>query len=199
MGSATSVGGSSGRSRRGDSPLGVLFLCVANSARSQMAEAIARRLGGDALRVQSAGSRPAYVHPVALDVLAERGIDASSQWSKSVREIDPTTVDIVITLCAAEECPLFLGEAERLHWPLPDPIAQDLATTVELFRRVRDEIEAHFAAWMAERGIPGAAASPASSAAEEPLPEQPSPEQPSPEEPSPERSSPDPSSGGGAS
>ena len=186
MGSAASVGGSSGRPPRGDGRLGVLFLCVANSARSQMAEAIARRLGGDSLHVQSAGSRPADVHPVAIEVLAERGIDASSQWSKSVREIDPTTVDIVITLCAAEECPLFLGEAERLHWPLPDPVAHDLATTVEQFRRIRDEIEARFAAWMAERGIPGASVAPASRAAEDPSPEQPSPERSPVDPPSPE-------------
>jgi arsenate reductase len=149
----------------------VLFLCVANSARSQMAEAIARRLGGGALRVQSAGSRPAYVHPVALEVLAEVGVDASSQWSKSVREIDPETVDVVITLCAAEECPLFLGEAERLHWPLPDPVAGDVATTVESFRRIRDEIEARFVAWMAERGIPGTSSLRVSRAERETSPE----------------------------
>lgn len=133
--------------------LGVLFLCVANSVRSQIAEAIARHLAGDALRVQSAGSRPAYVHPVALEVLSEKGIDASSQWSKSVREIDPSSVDVVITVCAQEECPLFLGDAERLHWPLPDPVGQDLAETVSRFRNIRDEIESRFLAWMAERGI----------------------------------------------
>ncbi len=100
---------------------GVLFLCVANSARSQMAEGIARARAGDRLSIQSAGSAPSRVHPVAVQALAEIGIDASAQRSKSVDEIDRTTVDTVITLCAEEVCPLFLGAARRLHWPLPDP------------------------------------------------------------------------------
>lgn len=89
----------------------VLFLCVANSARSQMAEALARKAFGDRVRVQSAGSEPSQVNPYAIRALAELGIDARSQTSKSVATIDPASVDLVITLCAEESCPVFLGEA----------------------------------------------------------------------------------------
>ena len=124
-------------------PSSILFLCVANSARSQMAEGIARQLFPE-LPIQSAGSRPSQVNPFAIEVLAEQGIDIASHTSKSVRAIDPATVELVITLCAEEVCPLFLGKAERLHWPIPDPASDDPALTVaELkarFRAARDEI-----------------------------------------------------------
>jgi len=100
---------------------GLLFLCVANSSRSQLAEALARRHFGDRVRVQSAGSEPARVNPYAVEVAAEVGLDLSSHTSKSVETIDPATVDTVITLCAEEVCPVFLGKARRLHWPLPAP------------------------------------------------------------------------------
>ena len=103
----------------------VLFLCVANSARSQMAEALARRRFGDRLRVQSAGSAPSKVNPYAIQVLAELGIDASAQVSKHVDGIDPASVDLVITLCAEEQCPVFLGAARRVSWFTagPHPVA----------------------------------------------------------------------------
>lgn len=121
----------------------LLFLCVANSARSQMAEGLARQLF-PGLRIQSAGSRPTRVHPFALEVLAEQGINAAGQVSKSVETIDPATVDLVITLCAEEVCPLFLGGAERLHWPIPDPASEDPSLTPEdlraRFRAARDEL-----------------------------------------------------------
>ncbi len=124
----------------------VLFLCVANSARSQMAEALARARFGDRVRVQSAGTQPSHVNPHAVAVMAERGIDMSSQRSKSVSTIDPTTVDLVVTLCAEEVCPLFLGAATRLHWPIDDPASTDPSISCEelltRFRRARDEIEA---------------------------------------------------------
>ena len=94
--------------------MSILFLCVRNSARSQLAEGLARALFGDRVRVQSAGSEPAFVHPLAKVVLAELGIDASAQSSKSVQSIDPSTVDTVITLCAEEVCPVFLAKAQRL-------------------------------------------------------------------------------------
>ena len=127
----------------------ILFLCVANSARSQMAEGLAR-LMFPGLRIQSAGSRPGRVNPYALEVLAEVGIDATSHTSKSVQEIDPASVDLVITLCAEEVCPLFLGKAERLHWPIPDPASDDPALTPEdlraRFRAGRDEIRRRLAA-----------------------------------------------------
>jgi arsenate reductase len=134
---------------------GLLFLCVANSARSQMAEGIARRLAGDRLRVQSAGSAPSRVNPLAVRALAEIGVDLSTQRSKSVDEIDPATVDTVITLCAEEVCPLFLGSARRLHWPLPDPAGRDEPEAAGLarFRAVRDELRARIAEWLVAEGI----------------------------------------------
>jgi arsenate reductase len=130
---------------------GVLFLCVANSARSQMAEAMARRLAGDRLRVESAGSHPSRVNPLALRVLAEIGIDASGQRSKSVDEIDPGRIDTVITLCAEEVCPVYLGSARRLHWPLPDPARVEAgdAADVERFRAIRGELERRLREWLA--------------------------------------------------
>ncbi|GLH70331.1 protein-tyrosine-phosphatase [Geothrix rubra] len=121
----------------------ILFLCVANSARSQMAEGLARQMF-PGFRIQSAGSRPSRVNPYALEALAEQGIDATTHTSKSVETIDPATVDLVITLCAEEVCPLFLGKAERLHWPIPDPASDDPSLAPEelraRFRAGRDEI-----------------------------------------------------------
>jgi len=118
----------------------ILFLCVANSARSQMAEGLARRRFGDRVRVQSAGSRPSTVNPRAVAAMAELGIDLSAHTSKSVDAIDPASVDTVITLCAEEVCPVFLGNATRLHWPIPDPITDDD------FRAARDAIRARLEA-----------------------------------------------------
>lgn len=124
----------------------VLFLCVANSARSQMAEALARARFGARVRVQSAGTQPSQVNPHAIAVLAERGVDMSGQHSKAVSTIDPATVDLVVTLCAEEVCPLFLGAATRLHWPIADPASADPSISREeflaRFRRARDEIAA---------------------------------------------------------
>lgn len=136
-------------------PPGLLFLCVANSARSQMAEGIARQLAGDRLAIQSAGSAPSRVHPLALQVLAEVGIDASLQRSKSVDEIDREKVDTVITLCAEEVCPIYLGTARRLHWPLPDPAGHDggEAESLVLFRSVRDDLRRRIAAWLQQEGL----------------------------------------------
>lgn len=105
-----------------------------------MAEGIARAtLGPDAL-VQSAGSVPTKVNPLAIQALDEIGIDIRGQHSKSVDTIDPATVDLVITLCAEEVCPVFLGQAERLHWPLPDPAGAPQDEALDRFRDVRDEI-----------------------------------------------------------
>ena len=124
----------------------VLFLCVANSARSQLAEGLARRRFGDRVRVQSAGSEPSRVNPYAIEVAREVGVDLSCHRSKSVDTIDPATVDTVITLCAEEVCPAFLGKARRLHWPLPDPTSSDPSLTREQllarFRAARDQLEA---------------------------------------------------------
>jgi len=123
-------------------PRSLLFLCVANSARSQMAEGVGRHLFGDAIRVQSAGSQPSRVRPEAITVLSELGIDISGHRSKSVETILPESVDTVVTLCAEEVCPVFLGKATRLHWGLPDPagVEGDEVARVDAFRAVRDEL-----------------------------------------------------------
>ena len=127
---------------------GVLFLCVANSARSQMAEGIARALLPSEVKVWSAGSRPTSVRPEAIAVLKEMGIDISRHRSKAVGEIPAEEVDTVITLCGEEECPLFLGKARRLHWGLADPaaVSGSEADRVAAFRRVRDELRDRIAA-----------------------------------------------------
>ena len=126
---------------RARSPGHVLFLCVANSARSQMAEGIARALAPAGVRISSAGSEPSRVRPQAVEVLREIGIDISAQRSKGVDEIEPP-VDAVVTLCAEEVCPVWLGDAERVHWGLPDPaaVAGPEARQLEAFREVRDEL-----------------------------------------------------------
>jgi len=123
---------------------GLLFLCVANSARSQMAEGLARRMFGDRVPVQSAGTRPSRVNPYAIEVMAEVGVDLGAHASKAVDTIDPATVSTVITLCAEEVCPVFLGGARRLHWPTPDPASDDPALSrgemLARFRTARDAI-----------------------------------------------------------
>lgn len=127
----------------------ILFLCVANSARSQMAEGLARHRFGDRVRVQSAGSQPSHVNPYAIEVMGELGIDLSTHTSKSVATIDPASVDLVVTLCAEEVCPVFLGAVTRLHWPIPDPASNNpLRTREELlarFRAARDAIAVRLA------------------------------------------------------
>lgn len=121
---------------------GLLFLCVANSARSQMAEGLARARFGARARVASAGSSPAAVNPLAVAALDEIGIDIRGQRSTSVDDVDPATVDVVVTLCAEEVCPVFPGRVRRLHWPMPDPAGASGsdAERLERFRSVRDEI-----------------------------------------------------------
>ena len=128
-------------------PRHVLFLCVANSARSQMAEGIARTLAAAGVKVSSAGSAPSRLNPLAVRALAEIGIDISGQRSKSVDEIPPNDVDAVVTLCAEEVCPVFLGKALRVHWGLPDPAAAAGSDDQKLqaFRNVRDELRRRLA------------------------------------------------------
>jgi arsenate reductase len=124
------------------SPEHILFLCVANSARSQMAEGIARKLAPAHVTVSSAGSRPSTVNRYAIRALEEIGIDIRGHRSKSVDEVDLSRVDVVITLCAEEVCPVFLGRAHRVHWALPDPASAEGGEDEQLaaFRRVRDEL-----------------------------------------------------------
>ena len=100
-----------------------------------MAEGLTRAFHSDKARVQSAGSFPSGVHPLAVEALDELGIDIANAESKSVDSIDPDTVDTVITLCAEEVCPAFLGDAERLDWALSNPGGDP-----DSYRQVRDEI-----------------------------------------------------------
>ena len=123
-------------------PKGILFLCIANSARSQMAEGLARAIAPPGVAIYSAGSAPSRVSPFAQEVMREVGIDISSHRSKSVDEIPTERIDTVITLCAEEVCPVFPGRVRRLAWPFEDPAAaQGTDETIrEQFRRVRDGI-----------------------------------------------------------
>lgn len=127
-------------------PGAILFLCVANSARSQMAEGLARRLFGGRVEVQSAGSAPSQVNPWAIAVMSELGIDLGGQRSKSVHGVDPETIGTVITLCAEEVCPVSLSRARHLHWPIPDPASHDPSLSADemlaRFRAARDALQA---------------------------------------------------------
>jgi arsenate reductase len=111
-----------------------------------MAEGLARSLLGERVPVLSAGSEPSTVNPYAVEVMRELGVDLSTHRSKSVQTIDPTTVGTVITLCAEEVCPAFLGKARRLHWPIPDPASKDPSIPREemlaRFRTARDTLRA---------------------------------------------------------
>jgi arsenate reductase (thioredoxin) len=132
----------------------ILFLCVANSARSQMAEGLGRMIFGARVPVMSAGSEPSKVNPYAIEVMAELGVDLNAHHSKSVQTIDPSTVAVVITLCAEEVCPAFLGAARRLHWPIPDPASKDTSLPREemltRFRTARDTIRGMIERFAAE-------------------------------------------------
>jgi arsenate reductase len=124
---------------------------VANSARSQLAEGIARALARPPVTVWSAGSLPTRVRPEAVAALAEIGIDISHHRSKAVSEIPADQVDTVITLCGEEACPVFLGRARRLHWGLPDPdgVSGSDQDRAEAFRRTRDELRRRLGALFA--------------------------------------------------
>lgn len=123
----------------------ILFLCVANASRSQMAEGLAREILGPDVEVMSAGSQPKQLNPLAVNAMAEIGIDISHQHAKSVDTIDKTAIDLVITLCAEEVCPIFQGKAQRLHWPIMDPDGNSSELSQEAieerFRNARDQIK----------------------------------------------------------
>ena len=122
----------------------VLILCTGNSARSQMAEGLLRHLAGERFEVASAGVSPTQVRPEAVAVMREIGIDISNHRSKSVDEFTDQKFDYVITVCdnANEQCPIFSGNTQRIHWSFDDPAAAEGNEDARLavFRRVRDEI-----------------------------------------------------------
>ena len=122
----------------------VLFLCTGNSARSQIAEGLMKSMGGEQWEVKSAGILLSYVHPLAIRVMDEVGIDISKQTSKSQDQFLKEEFDYIITLCdhAAMACPNFPGQGKRIHWSIEDP-AMAIGTVderVTLFRKARDEI-----------------------------------------------------------
>lgn len=123
----------------------VLFLCTANSARSQMAEGLLRHMGGGRFEAFSAGTEPAQrVHPVAVEVMRERGIDISDHRPKPLSEFEGQQFDLLITTCddANEACPYFPGAGRRLHWSIPDP-AKTTGTQEEMrtaFRNAAAEL-----------------------------------------------------------
>jgi arsenate reductase len=132
----------------------VLFLCTHNSARSQMAEALLRRLGGERFDVASAGTEARGVNPLAVRVMAEIGVDLRAHRSKTFERFLGERWDYVITVCdsANESCPAFPAASARLHWSFEDPSAAAGSEEARLavFRRVRDEIAARIETWLAQ-------------------------------------------------
>ena len=128
----------------GTLPPRILFLCTHNSARSQMAEAILRDLGGGRVEAASAGTEVTRVHPLAVREMAERGIDIGAQRSKHLTEFIGEKLDYVITVCdnAGESCPVFPGGPERIHWSIPDPSAVEGTEEIRAaaFKRAADDL-----------------------------------------------------------
>lgn len=134
----------------------VLILCTGNSCRSHLAEGILRHAAGDILNVASAGSKPAgFVHPLAVEVMHEIGIDLSNHHSKHMNDFLQQSVETVITVCgnADQACPMFPGQNNRHHWGFDDPAHATGSREEQLavFRRVRDEIQRVFHAYAAGR------------------------------------------------
>jgi len=126
---------------------GILFLCTRNSCRSQMAEGFAKKMLPKNMEIFSAGLEPKGVHPMAIKVMQEIGIDISHQKSKNISEIPIDEIDLVVTLCgdAAERCPIFPGKVERIHWEIEDP-AKDQGSDKKIiiaFRKVRNNIKSN--------------------------------------------------------
>lgn len=115
-------------------------MCVANSARSQLAEGLAKQCFPKA-EIRSAGSHPGKLNPFAVAVMKEIGIDISKHYSKSYDDLPPkfmASLDYVITLCAEEACPTLVSKAKKIHWPFPDPATKDPISEVESLKRFRE-------------------------------------------------------------
>ena len=133
--------------------LRVLFLCTGNSARSQMAEALLRKMAGDRYEVHSAGLEPTVIHPMTVRVLEELGIDTRQQYAKPLTDyLGKKHFSYLITVCsnAEERCPIFPGAGQRLHWPFEDPAAFEGGDNKKLafFRAIRDQIQAKIQHWL---------------------------------------------------
>ncbi|MFO7741446.1 MAG: arsenate reductase ArsC [Anaerolineae bacterium] len=135
----------------------VLFLCIENRARSQMAEAFLRRYAGDQFETFSAGLEPSPIHPYVYEVMEEVGLDLEGHHPKGVDEFfNKMYFGILITVCqkAEERCPIFPGLGERQYWPIEDPVAVEGSEEekLEAFRKARDEIEQRVLDWLESRG-----------------------------------------------
>ena len=137
----------------------ILFMCVANSARSQLAEGLAKKVFPDA-EIQSAGSNPGKLNQLAVSAMKEISIDISRNYSKSMDDLSPrfiVALDYIITLCAEEVCPTMAApKAKKLHWPLPDPATKEALTEEEAlqrFRVARDEISKRLDTFKRELGL----------------------------------------------
>jgi arsenate reductase len=134
----------------------VLFLCIENRARSQMAEAILREYAGDQFEVYSAGLEPSPIHPYVYEVMEEEGLSLEGHYAKGVNAfLNKMYFGILITVCAKAErrCPTFPGLGERRYWPIEDPVAFEgpEEEKLEKFREARDEIKQHIREWLAGR------------------------------------------------
>jgi arsenate reductase (thioredoxin) len=136
----------------------ILFMCVANSARSQLAEAIAKQIFGNSADIRSAGSRPATVNPFAIRALKEINAETQNLSSKAVENLPRDFVegiDFVITLCAEEVCPVIITKAKKLHWPMPDPAGKNGTDEDHMnrFRDTRDQLKSKLAAFAKDLGL----------------------------------------------
>jgi arsenate reductase (thioredoxin) len=136
----------------------VLFLCTHNSARSQMAEGLLRHLAGDRFEVMSAGTESTSVRPEAIRAMSELGVDISEQTSKTLERYLGQPFDYVVTVCddANEACPVFPGAEHRLHWSVQDPSRAEGSEEerLEVFRKVREEIQARISEELLARDRP---------------------------------------------
>ena len=134
-------------------PIRVLFLCTGNSARSQMAEGILRKLGGERYEGHSAGTEPRTLHPLAVQSMTEAGIDIAGQQSKSLDRYLGQPFDYIITVCdrARDNCPTFPGDSRRIHWSFDDPAAVYGTEVQQMkeFNRIRHEISERIRIWTA--------------------------------------------------
>lgn len=133
----------------------VIFLCVANSARSQMAEGLARASAPEGWRIFSAGSEPSVVNPLAVEVLREIDIDIADQRSKGLDAVPLDDADFVVTLCGEQVCPIVPAGVEHLDWAMQDPVGMgdQIRFQLDAFRETRDDIKCRLDSFWAEQSI----------------------------------------------